>query len=112
MSKNTIRDQLKDQYMEEVIRQRDLEWKKELEERDEKLRKELRVRDITFWEETGKQEYALYQMLETRDKAIKMALVSREREWLYSLQHCRDSLRVTTQELINNRGTLESIGKR
>ena len=28
------------------------------------------------------------------------------------LQHCKDSLRLTIQELINNRCTLESINKR
>ena len=47
-----------------------------------------------------------------RDKSIKEALESRDREWLNSLQHCRDSLRLNTQELIKNKCMLESIGKR
>ena len=51
-------------------------------------------------------------MLETRDRGMKAALESRDREWLNSLQHYKDSLRLTTQELINNRCTMESFGKR
>ena len=51
-----------------------------MEERDEKWIEELRVRDIAFLEETGKQEYDLCQMLKTRDKEIKEALVSRDRD--------------------------------
>ena len=51
-------------------------------------------------------------MLIARDYSIKKALKARDIGWLKSLQHCKDSLRINTQELINNRGTLESIGKR
>ena len=39
-------------------------------------------------------------------------LEARDVGWLNNLQHCKDSLRLNTQELINNRCTLESIGKR
>ena len=41
---------------------------------------------------------------------MKAALESREGEWLNNLQHCKDNLRLTTQELINNRYI--SLGKR
>ena len=51
-------------------------------------------------------------MLEARDGSMKTALEARDIGWLKSLQHCKDSLRLNTQELINNRCTLESIGKR
>ena len=51
-------------------------------------------------------------MLEDKDKIIKAVLESRDGEWLNSLQHCRDRLRLNTQELINNKCTLKSIGKR
>ena len=43
---------------------------------------------------------------------MKADLESRDKEWLNSLQHCRDSLRLTTQELINRKCTVESLGKR
>ena len=43
---------------------------------------------------------------------MKTTLELRDIGWLNSLQHYKDSLRLTTQELINNRFTLESIGKR
>ena len=75
-------------------------------------REELRVRDVTFWEESGKQEFNPCKMLEARDCSMKVALESRDREWLNGLQRCRDKLRLTTQELINNRCTVESLGKR
>ena len=51
-------------------------------------------------------------MLAARDCSIKKALEARYIGWLNNLQHCKDSMRLNTQELINNRGTLESIGKR
>ena len=43
---------------------------------------------------------------------MKKALEARDVGWLNNLQHCKDSLRLNTQEPINNRCTLESIGKR
>ena len=63
--------------MEETIRQRDLEWKSELEERDHMWRDELRERDAAYWEEPRKQEGDLVRMLETRDKQIKDSFVSK-----------------------------------
>ena len=75
-------------------------------------REELRVRDVVFWEESGKQEFNLCKMLETKDRSMKAALESIDIGWLNSLQHCKDSLRLTTQKLINKKSTLESIGKR
>ena len=49
----------------------------------------------------------LCEMLEARDRSMKTALESRDIGWLNSLQDCKDSLRLTTQKLINNRCTLE-----
>ena len=76
------------------------------------VERELRVRDEIFWEESGKQEHNLCTMLSARDNSMKKALEVRDVGWLNSLQHCKDSLRLNTQEQINNRCTLESIGKR
>ena len=75
-------------------------------------KEELRVRDVIFWEELEKQEFDLCKMLKARDCSMKTTLESRDIGRLNSLQHCKDSLRLNTQELINNRCTLESIGKR
>ena len=86
--------------------------KEEIEERDAMWREELRVRDAIFWVELGKQEFNLYKMLEARDRSMKTSPKSRDIGWLNILQHFKDSLRLITQELINNKCTLESIGKR
>ena len=51
-------------------------------------------------------------MLAARDSSMKNSLEARDVGWLNSLQHYEDSLRLNTQELINNRCTLESIGER
>ena len=51
-------------------------------------------------------------MLAARDSSMKKVLEARDVGWLNSLQHCKDRLRLNTQELINNRCILESIGKR
>ena len=72
----------------------------------------LKIRDVIDWEEAGKQEYNLCEMQEKRDKAIKEELTSRNREWLNSLQHCRDSLKIMSHEQVNNRTLMESLAKR
>ena len=51
-------------------------------------------------------------MLEIRDNGMIKSLVSRDRAWLNNLHSYSESLRLMTQEQINLRGTLESIGKR
>ena len=52
------------------------------------------------------------QMLEDRDKAMKATLESRDRDWLNSLQHCKESVRLMTYEQVNNRTLMESLAKR
>ena len=51
-------------------------------------------------------------MLEMRDNGMIKSLVSRDKAWLNNLHSYSESLRLMTQEQINLRGTLESIGKR
>ena len=51
-------------------------------------------------------------MLASKENSMKKALEARDVGWLNNLQHCKDILRLKTQELINNRCTFESIGKR
>ena len=100
------------QFMEEAIKHRDLKWKKELEERDAMWRYELRNRDATYQEESSDTTLSLVRMLERRDKEIQDFLVSRDQAWLDSLHSYNEGLRLMTQEQINLRETLESIGKR
>ena len=51
-------------------------------------------------------------MLEDRDKAMKATLESRDRDWLNSLDHCKESLTLMTYEQVNNRALMESLAKR
>ena len=74
-------------------------------------KEEQRVRDVAFWEESGKQEGDLCRMMETRDKQILDSLVSRDQAWLNRLHSYKEGLRLMTQEQINIRATLESMGK-
>ena len=83
-----------------------------MEQRETELREVIRVRYVAFWEETDIHEFNLLKMLEDRDKSLKETLKSRDREWLNSLQHCRDSLRLNTPELMNNRALMEILSKR
>ena len=58
----------------------------------------IREREVAFWIETGIHEANLVKMLENRDKAMKVALESRDRDWLNSLPHCKESIRLMTYE--------------
>ena len=66
---------------------------------------------MAFWEETIIHESNLLKILEDRDKSLKAALELRDREWLNSLQHCKDNLRLNTQEMINNITLMETLSK-
>ena len=81
-------------------------------ERDAMWKDELRKRDAAYWEDSNNKEVDLVRMLETRDKGIQDSLVSRDKAWMNSLHSCSESLRLMTQEQINIRATLESVGKR
>ena len=102
----------RDQFMEEALKQRDMEWKKELEERDEMWRVELKERDEEYWRGQKERDGILSRTMERRDQAIQNCLVCRDQGWLNGLHHYKESLRLMTMEYINNKATLESIGKR
>ena len=67
---------------------------------------------MTFWSETTKNAESLCKILERRDKEMMASLQNRDKLWLCSLEHCKQSYRLMTYEQVNNRKTLESIGKR
>ena len=43
---------------------------------------------------------------------MKASLELRDRDWLNSLAHCKESFRLMTQEQVNNMTLLESLAKR
>ena len=67
---------------------------------------------MAFWTEIGKHEAGLIKMLEDRDNALKAGMESRDKNWLNSLEHCKQSFLVMTYEQVNNRTLLESLAKR
>ena len=56
----------------------------------------LTDREVAFWTETRIHEANLLKMLEDRDNVMKAALESRDRDWLNSLSHCKESFRLMT----------------
>ena len=88
----------------------DLEWRVKLEKRE--WRTVIRDREVAFLTKIGIHEASLLKMLKDRDKAMKAALESRDRDWLNSIEHCKESFRLMTQELVNNSTLMESLAKR
>ena len=72
----------------------------------------IRDKEVAFWTETSIHEANLVKMLEDKDKAMKAALESRDRDWLNSLQHCKESIRLKTYEQVNNWALMESLAKK
>ena len=71
----------------------------------------IRNREVAFLIETGIHEAGLFKMLEDRDNAFKACLESRDKNWLNSLAHCKESFRLMTYEQVNNRTILVSLAK-
>ena len=72
----------------------------------------IRDRKVAFWTETDIHKANLVKMLYDRNKAMKAALESRDKDWLNSLQHCKESVSLMTYEQVNNRILMESLAKR
>ena len=83
-----------------------------MEKRDIEWEIVIRDRKVAFWTEIGINEASLLKMLEDRDTAMKATLESRDRDWLNSLEHCKESFRLMTHEQVNNRTLMESLAKR
>ena len=83
-----------------------------MENRDTEWITLIRDREVAFWTETFMHEASLLKMLEDRDKAMKATLESRDKDWLNSLENCKESFRLMTQEKVNNRTLMESLAKR
>ena len=72
----------------------------------------IRDKEVAFWTEIGKQEAGLIKMLEDRDNALQACPKSRDKNWLNSLAHCKEILRLMTYEQVNNKTLLGSLAKR
>ena len=72
----------------------------------------IRDREAPFLTEIGIHEANLLKMLENRDNVMKASFESRDKDWLNSLEHCKESFRLTTCEQVNNRTLMESLAKR
>ena len=83
-----------------------------MEKRDTKYRIVIRDREVAFWTKTYIHDANLVKMLEDKDKGMKAALESRDRDWLNSLKHCNESARLLTYEQVNNRTLMESLAKK
>ena len=68
----------------------DVEWKVEIEKRDIEWRTVLR----------------------DRDNALKASMDSRDSNCMNSLGHCKQSFRLMSYEIINNKTLLESLAMR
>ena len=95
-----------------AVKQMERKWKRELEDRDAKLREELKNRDMTFCDETTKNAESLCKMLERRDQEMMVVLHNRDKLWSGSFENYKQSYIMMTYEKVNNRTSLESIGKR
>ena len=71
-----------------------------------------RDREVAFWTETGIHEASLLKMLEDRDNAMKVALESRDRDWLKIFEHCKERFRLMSQKQVNNKTFMKSLVKR
>ena len=69
-----------------------------MEKRETEWREVIRVRDEAFWIVTRIHEASLLKMLENRDNAMKVALELGDKEWLNSLEHCKQSFRLMNYE--------------
>ena len=78
-----------------------------MEKRDTKWRTVIRDREVTLWTKKGEHEARLIKMLEDKDNALKACLELRDKNWLNSLAHCKQSFRLITYEQVNNKTLLE-----
>ena len=83
-----------------------------MEKRDSKWKTMIRDREVAFWTRTCIHEAKLVKMLEDREKCMKVALESRDIDWLNSLQHYKENVRLITYEQVNNKALMESLAKR
>ena len=80
----------RDHNLEDALKKMDEEWKIEIKKRDTKRRTILR----------------------DRDNALKESMDSRDNKCMNSLGHCKQSFRLMSYEIINNRTLLESLAMR
>ena len=94
--------------MDEANRQRDMEWKEELEKRDQMWRNELQKRDQAYWQRQCKKDEDLVRILEGRDKLRNDELVIRDQLWL----NCTNSFNDNLKSMYNDQNSMGSLAQR
>ena len=102
----------RDQYCGKKNKAKGFRMESRIGKNDTEWRTMIRDREVAFWTETGIHEANLVKMLKDRDKAMKATLESRDKDWLNSLQQCKESVRLMTYEQVNNRALMKSLAKR
>ena len=98
--------------MDEAIKQRDVEWKEELDKRDKMWRDELKKRYQMYWQGHYIMDDEMVKMIEGREKAINDSLTFRDQRCLDSLDSYNHNLKSLYNEQVNLRKTMESIALR
>ena len=93
--------QLRDEYFDKELKRRDHNLENALKKRDEEWRAEIERRDAEW-----------RTILRDRDNALKASMDSRDNNYMNSLGHCKQSFRLMSFEIVNNRTLLESLAMR
>ena len=93
--------QLRDEYFDAELERRDQNLEDALKKMDEEWRIEIEKRD-TEWR----------TVLRDRDNALKASMDLRDNNCMNSLGHCKQSFRMMSYEIKNNRTLLESLAMR
>ena len=93
--------QLRDEYFDVELRRRDQNLEDALKKRDEEWKIEIEKKDIEW-----------RTILRDRDNALKASMDSIDNNCMNSLGHCKQSFRMMSYEVKNNRTLLESLAMR
>ena len=95
--------------MNKAIKQRDLEYREELEIRDQMWRAELKQRDQAYWKGHCKRDEKVSKVLKGRDKAIHDSLISKDKFCVEKMESSNHYLKSMYYEQINMGKTLGSM---
>ena len=93
--------QLRDEYFDEELKRMNHNLEDSLKKRDEEWRAEIEKKDIEW-----------RTVLRDRNNALKASMDSRDSNFMNSLGHCKQSFRMMSYDVKNNRIILESLAMR
>ena len=110
----SMRQEMKerDNHLKTQLQLRDEYFDAELKRRDQNLEDALKKRDEEWKVEIEKRVIEWRTVLRDRDNALKASMDSRENNYMNNLEHCKQSFRLMSYEIINNRTLLESLAMR